>query len=65
MLTAMKRIRNGNLDERIPRTQTSNEFQTVNDTFNEMMEQIKGLKISFYEEHINRQRKLCWPCSFR
>lgn len=57
MLTAMKRIRNGNLDERIPRTQTSNEFQTVNDTFNEMMEQIKGLKISFYEERINRQKE--------
>ena len=57
MLTAMKRIRNGNLDERIPPTQTSNEFQTVNDTFNEMMEQIKGLKIRYYEEHINRQKE--------
>jgi two-component system sensor histidine kinase YesM len=56
MLSAMKHIRDGNLEARIKPYPTSDEFQTVNDTFNNMIDQIHELKINIYEEKINRQK---------
>jgi two-component system sensor histidine kinase YesM len=56
MLSAMKRIRDGDLEVRIKPYATSEEFNIVNETFNSMMEQIKELKINVYEEKINTQK---------
>ncbi|KQX45934.1 sensor histidine kinase [Paenibacillus sp. Root444D2] len=56
LLQAMKRIRDGNLDVRIQPFPTSNEFQIVNDTFNNMMSQIQELKNNVYEEQLNKQK---------
>jgi two-component system sensor histidine kinase YesM len=56
MLTAMKRIQEGDLEARIERYATSEEFKVVNKTFNKMMGQIQDLKINVYEEKINRQK---------
>jgi two-component system sensor histidine kinase YesM len=56
IMATMKRIKDGNLDARIKQHKTSEEFQIVNDTFNNMMTQIKELKINVYEEKINRQK---------
>lgn len=46
----------GNLDTQIKQFPTSIEFLTVNDTFNNMMEQIKNLRINVYEEQLNKQK---------
>ncbi|MFC5703990.1 sensor histidine kinase [Cohnella faecalis] len=56
LLKAMNRIKQGNLDMQIKQEATSMEFQMVNDTFNNMMEQIKNLRISVYEEQLNKQK---------
>lgn len=56
MLSAMKKIRDGNLEVRIEPYDTSEEFKIVNETFNTMMEQIQQLKINVYEEKINTQK---------
>lgn len=56
ILTAMKRIREGDLEERIAPYKTSDEFVTVNQTFNQMLDQIRELKISVYEEQLSNQK---------
>ncbi len=56
MMATMKRIQQGNLEVRIEPYRTSEEFQIVNETFNNMMTQINDLKINVYEEKINRQK---------
>ncbi|MNC06333.1 Sensor histidine kinase YpdA [compost metagenome] len=56
LLKAMNRIQQGNLDTQIKQFPTSIEFLTVNDTFNNMMEQIKNLRINVYEEQLNKQK---------
>lgn len=56
LLKAMNRIQQGNLDTQIKQFPTSIEFRTVNDTFNNMMEQIKNLRINVYEEQLNKQK---------
>ncbi|MGG4146458.1 histidine kinase [Paenibacillus algorifonticola] len=56
LLKVMNRIQQGNLDTQIKDYPTSLEFQIVNDTFNNMMEQIKHLRISVYEEQLNKQK---------
>lgn len=56
LLSVMKGIRNGNLDIRINPHRTSTEFRTVNVTFNEMLTQIKKLKIDIYEENLRMQK---------
>ncbi len=56
LLQTMNRIRQGNLDMQIKQYPTSQEFQIVNDTFNHMMTEIKDLRISVYEEQLNKQR---------
>ncbi|HAL73902.1 MAG TPA: two-component sensor histidine kinase [Clostridiales bacterium] len=55
--TAMKKIKAGDVEARIPRQPAADEFLTVHDTFNEMLDQIHDLKISVYEEKINSQRQ--------
>ncbi|MGO4495203.1 sensor histidine kinase [Paenibacillus sp. 2RAB27] len=56
LISAMKRIKDGNLDMRIPSFRTSDEFQLVYETFNTMMSQIQELRIHVYEEQMNKQK---------
>ncbi|NOU76860.1 HAMP domain-containing protein [Paenibacillus sp. LMG 31458] len=56
LISAMKRIKDGNLDMRIPSFRTSDEFQLVYETFNTMMTQIQELRIHVYEEQMNKQK---------
>lgn len=56
VITAMKGIRNGDLNIRIKPFKTSEEFNIVNTTFNDMLTQINKLKIDIYEEKISRQK---------
>lgn len=53
---AMIEIQNGNADYRIKAYHFSNEFNQVNATFNDMMYQLKELKIEVYEEKLNHQK---------
>lgn len=56
LISAMKRIKDGNLDIRIQSFPTSDEFQLVNETFNNMMAQIQELRIHIYEEQMLKQK---------
>ncbi|WP_019004516.1 sensor histidine kinase [Cohnella laeviribosi] len=56
MVTAMRRVREGNWVTHIPPTRASVEFEVMSSTFNEMISQIQKLKIDVYEEQLNRQR---------
>ncbi|WP_238322835.1 sensor histidine kinase [Gorillibacterium massiliense] len=56
IMSAIRRISEGNLNTRIEPFQTSVEFQMVNKTFNEMMNQIQDLRINVYEEQLNKQK---------
>jgi two-component system sensor histidine kinase YesM len=56
IVTVMRRIGEGNLKVRIAPSRTSDEFRIVNDAFNNMVTQIEGLRISVYEEAINKQK---------
>jgi two-component system, sensor histidine kinase YesM len=53
---SMLRIHNGDLTYRIKSQRTSNEFEIVNSTFNEMMDEVQNLKIDVYEEKIKVQK---------
>ncbi|GIO12606.1 hypothetical protein J19TS2_21610 [Cohnella xylanilytica] len=54
--TAMKRIGEGHWNHRIEPYPTSDEFQLVNETFNRMIKQVQDLRISVYEEQLNKQK---------
>jgi two-component system sensor histidine kinase YesM len=54
--SVMKRIGDGNFKFRVEPYATSDEFKLVNTTFNHMMAQIEELKISVYEEQLNKQK---------
>lgn len=56
IIGAMGKVSEGDLTTRIPPIRTSIEFNTVNLTFNNMLEQIQKLKIDIYEEKISKQR---------
>ncbi|WP_152396492.1 sensor histidine kinase [Paenibacillus guangzhouensis] len=56
IVTAMRRVQDGNLDVRIAQGSASMEFELMNATFNTMASQIKELKIHVYEEQLNLQR---------
>lgn len=56
LLRTMNLISQGNLDMQIKQYQTSVEFQILNDTFNNMMSEIKDLRISVYEEQLKKQK---------
>lgn len=53
---AISMIENGNFDYRIENYNFSNEFLIVNEAFNNMVSQIKQLKIEVYEEQIQKQK---------
>lgn len=53
---AMVKIHNGDINSRIVPFKTAEEYQILNSTFNKMMDQIQQLKISVYEEQMNKQR---------
>lgn len=55
IVSAMKELRKGNFDIRIPRSKTSTEFEMMNGSFNDMISRIESLKIDVYEEKINLQ----------
>ncbi|WP_240353418.1 sensor histidine kinase [Cohnella algarum] len=52
----MKRIGEGNFKFRVESFPASDEFIMMNNTFNRMMAQIEELKISVYEEQLNKQK---------
>jgi len=56
LTSVIRNIKSGDLDTRIPKQKTSAEFQTVNSSFNEMIDNIENLKINVYEEQINVQK---------
>jgi two-component system sensor histidine kinase YesM len=55
LLGAIRRIREGHLEVKLPNSQIS-EFETINHTFNGMVEEIKDLKIDIYEERLNAKK---------
>ncbi len=50
LVTSMKKVKNGDLDVRIHSKTTSDEFEIVKETFNNMLMQIQDLKISVQHE---------------
>lgn len=56
LVHAMEEIESGNIDFRIEEKETGNEFEQINHNFNNMMEQVSNLKISIYEEKLEKQR---------
>ncbi|MDQ8736498.1 histidine kinase [Paenibacillus sp. LHD-38] len=57
LMAAMKRLRGGNFEARIEAKRASDEFILVNETFNNMMTQIKELRIHVYEEQLSKQKE--------
>jgi two-component system sensor histidine kinase YesM len=55
LITGMRRIKQGELETRLSGDK-SKEFMLINETFNEMVNQIQGLKIKVYEEQIRTQK---------
>ncbi|MDF2791630.1 MAG: hypothetical protein K0S80_4732 [Neobacillus sp.] len=56
IVSAMKKLRHGDLDIRLPIRRNSTEFEVMNETFNHMISEIKDLKINVYEEKLKLQR---------
>lgn len=56
MVFAMKKLRKGDLDIRLPIRRNSTEFEVMNESFNHMITEIKDLKINVYEEKLNLQK---------
>jgi len=57
ILTAMKRVRDGDWSNRVVLPDTSEEFKLLGDSFNEMMNEINTLRVNVYEEQLNKQRE--------
>ncbi|GAA3409952.1 sensor histidine kinase [Paenibacillus hodogayensis] len=56
IVLAMRRIQEGQLETRIAKKPTSNEFELMNETFNSMVTDIQKLKIDVYEEQLINQK---------
>lgn len=56
LITTMKKIRDGNLNEKVQINYKIKEFQEVNITFNQMMDQINCLKVESYEKVLQRNQ---------
>lgn len=56
LVETMRKIRDGNTDVISEETRTCEEFQEVNTTFNQMLDQIQNLKIDRYEKELETQR---------
>lgn len=53
---AMMHLRNGEQSYRMPEIQASDEFMGINQTFNQMADNIQTLKIENYEKELDRKR---------
>ena len=53
---AMNQLKHGNWDIRLKIHDNCTEFKLVNDTFNDMIENIQSLKIDVYEQKMQRQK---------
>ncbi len=56
IVVAMRKIKEGYFEARIPDKPASNEFELMNKTFNSMVSDIQQLKIDVYEEQLNNQK---------
>ncbi|MFK4996893.1 sensor histidine kinase [Bacillus sp. N9] len=56
LVRAMKELRKGHFDIRLPEAKSSTEFELMNESFNEMSSRIRDLKIDVYEEKLNHQK---------
>lgn len=56
IVSAMRRLGEGNWQTRLEPGNVSDEFRLMNHTFNQMIEEIRNLKIDVYEEKLNHQR---------
>jgi two-component system sensor histidine kinase YesM len=56
LIKTMEKIRDGNIDEKVVSSYKIREFQKVNDTFNQMMAEIKNLKIESWERELQKNR---------
>lgn len=56
IMSAMKKIRDGDIEVRIKNRPTSDEFLILNQTFNNMLDQIHDLRIGIYEEQLSKQK---------
>lgn len=56
MVTAMQRVSLGIWDSKISHKSNTLEFELMNRTFNNMVNQIETLKINVYEEQLNHQK---------
>ncbi|WP_261304966.1 sensor histidine kinase [Paenibacillus andongensis] len=56
IVVAMRKVRDGYLEDRIELYTTSSEFELMHETFNTMISQITDLKINVYEEQLISQK---------
>lgn len=56
LLLSIRSLQDGNFDTRLPDHSSYVEFQPINDAFNDMISQIRDLKIHVYEEQLKQQR---------
>ncbi len=56
ILFAMRKVKEGSLEARVPPLSSSNEFEVMNETFNGMVSEIQQLKIEIYEEQLASQK---------
>ncbi|REE92770.1 two-component system sensor histidine kinase YesM [Paenibacillus taihuensis] len=56
IISAMRKLKDGNWQSSLKPYSTSSEFQILNETFNGMITEIRDLKINVYEEKLNHQR---------
>ncbi len=56
MMATMNQIKNGRLDEVMSTSYGVNEFRQMSNTFNDMMAEIKDLKIESYEKEMKKQQ---------
>ncbi|CAM4014047.1 histidine kinase [Paenibacillus alkaliterrae] len=56
VVSAMRKIKSGDWEARMDPNASSGEFAIINETFNNMVSQIKELKISVYEEQLINQK---------
>lgn len=56
IVSAMRRLSDGNWQTRLELGAASDEFRLMNNTFNRMIREIRELKIDVYEEKLNHQK---------
>lgn len=56
LVYTMNKVRDGDLQTRVKNTESSMEFQLLNDNFNNMMDEIETLKIEAYERQLEYSR---------